>query len=58
MTEGSYCRDRLGDSLTEKLQALAFQELCQHLRDRSDEVANIDMMALTGFCRNCLAKVV
>lgn len=39
------------------LQAGAFRSLCQHLRERSDEVQNIDLMGLSGFCRNCLAKV-
>ena len=43
-------------TLLEKLQAKAFQSLCQHLQEQSDTVANIDMMNLTGFCRNCLAK--
>jgi hypothetical protein len=40
-----------------QLQAGAFRSLCQHLRERSDEVQNIDLMGLSGFCRNCLAKV-
>jgi hypothetical protein len=39
------------------LQSGAFQSLCQHLRERSDEIQNIDLMTLAGFCRNCLAKV-
>ena len=39
-----------------KLEAGAFASLCSHLRDRSDAVQNIDLMALSGFCRNCLAK--
>ena len=39
------------------LQSGAFRRLCQHLRERSNEVQNIDLMALSGFCRNCLAKV-
>ena len=29
--------------------------LINHLRDRSD-VQNIDLMNLSGFCRNCLSK--
>ena len=36
-------------------EAAAFRSLVQHLRKRSD-VENIDMMNLTGFCRNCLAR--
>jgi hypothetical protein len=41
----------------EHMEAGAFRELCQHLRERSDQVQNIDLMTLAGFCRNCLAKV-
>ncbi|MFZ3204868.1 MAG: DUF1244 domain-containing protein [Pseudomonas sp.] len=38
-----------------ELEAAAFRSLLQHLRSRPD-VQNIDMMNLTGFCRNCLSK--
>ena len=38
-----------------ELEAAAFRTLVAHLRKRTD-VQNIDMMNLTGFCRNCLAK--
>jgi hypothetical protein len=38
-----------------ELEAAAFRSLLQHLRSRTD-VQNIDMMNLTGFCRNCLSK--
>ena len=38
-----------------ELEAAAFRGLVQHLQRRTD-VQNIDMMILTGFCRNCLAK--
>ncbi|KAL7549495.1 hypothetical protein ACHAWF_012759 [Thalassiosira exigua] len=34
----------------------AFLSLCRHLRERSDEVQNMDLMTIGGFCRNCLAK--
>jgi len=37
------------------LDAAAFRRLVQHLRSRPD-VQNIDLMNLTGFCRNCLGK--
>lgn len=40
-----------------RLRAGAFLSLCHHLRNRSDEVQNIDLMTIGGFCRNCLAKV-
>ena len=39
----------------EKIEAAAFRKLVQHLRERTD-VQNIDMMNLTGFCRNCLSR--
>jgi uncharacterized protein len=38
-----------------ELEAAAFRRLVQHLRDRAD-VQNIDMMNLSGFCRNCLSN--
>ena len=41
--------------LKTQLEAAAFRRLRDHLRQRSD-VQNIDMMDLTGFCRNCLAR--
>jgi hypothetical protein len=38
-----------------ELQAAAFRALRDHLQSRTD-VQNIDMMTLTGFCRNCLSR--
>ena len=38
-----------------ELEAAAFRTLVQHLRERTD-VQNIDLMNLSGFCRNCLSK--
>ncbi|MEH3022804.1 MAG: DUF1244 domain-containing protein [Pseudomonas oryzihabitans] len=38
-----------------ELEAAAFRTLVQHLRTRTD-VQNIDLMNLSGFCRNCLSK--
>ncbi|MCE2516402.1 MAG: DUF1244 domain-containing protein [Alphaproteobacteria bacterium] len=38
-----------------ELEAAAFRRLVAHLQDRTD-VQNIDMMNLTGFCRNCLSR--
>lgn len=38
-----------------QLEAAAFRRLVQHLRSRPD-VQNIDLMNLSGFCRNCLSK--
>ena len=37
------------------LEAAAFRRLLQHLDERKD-VQNIDLMILSGFCRNCLSK--
>ncbi len=38
-----------------KLEAAAFRRLVNHLRERTD-VQNIDLMNLSGFCRNCLSR--
>ncbi len=44
------------DKQTElELEAAAFRRLKDHLSKRTD-VQNIDMMNLTGFCRNCLSR--
>ena len=37
------------------IKAKVFDHLLQHLKDRND-VQNIDLMNLSGFCRNCLSK--
>jgi len=37
------------------IEAAAFRALIAHLQQRSD-VQNIDLMNLSGFCRNCLSK--
>ena len=38
-----------------ELEAAAFRRLLSHLDERKD-VQNIDLMTLSGFCRNCLSK--
>ena len=38
-----------------ELEAAAFRTLVEHLRKRT-HVQNIDLMNLSGFCRNCLSK--
>ncbi len=38
-----------------ELEAAAFRRLVAHLRERND-VQNLDLMNLAGFCRNCLSK--
>ncbi|WP_298858468.1 DUF1244 domain-containing protein [uncultured Sulfitobacter sp.] len=39
-----------------ELQAAAFRRLQKHLMEDRTDVQNIDMMNLTGFCRNCLSR--
>lgn len=39
-----------------ELEAAAFRRLLEHLMDKRPDVQNIDMMNLTGFCRNCLSR--
>jgi predicted N-formylglutamate amidohydrolase len=47
-------KDTVMDEKTrESLEAAAFRRLVAHLRERND-VQNIDLMNLAGFCRNCL----
>jgi len=49
-------RDReIPEATRVELEAAAFRRLVSHLRARTD-VQNIDMMNLTGFCRNCLSN--
>jgi uncharacterized protein len=43
------------DSRQTELEAAAYRKLVEHLRER-DDVQNIDLMNLAGFCRNCLAR--
>ncbi len=38
-----------------RIEAAAFRRLVAHLQLRND-VQNIDLMNLAGFCRNCLSK--
>lgn len=45
----------MDDKTRIELEAAAFRHLVQHLRER-DDVQNIDLMNLAGFCRNCLSK--
>lgn len=42
------------DAIDDAVAAQAFRRLVRHLRHRSD-AQNIDLMGLSGFCRNCLA---
>ena len=45
----------MDDATRIELEAATFRRLRDHLRERTD-VQNIDMMNLTGFCRNCLSR--
>ncbi|PWV65849.1 hypothetical protein C7443_101334 [Plasticicumulans acidivorans] len=45
----------IDESTRTEIEAAAFRQLVAHLRERND-VQNIDLMNLAGFCRNCLSK--
>ncbi|MEK9644028.1 MAG: DUF1244 domain-containing protein [Alphaproteobacteria bacterium] len=45
----------MDDQTRIELEAAAFRALRDHLRERTD-VQNIDLMNLSGFCRNCLSR--
>ena len=45
----------MDDTTRTELEAAAFRRLVAHFRERTD-VQNIDLMNLSGFCRNCLSK--
>ena len=45
----------MDNKTNQELQSLTFERLLNHLRERKD-VQNIDLMDLSGFCRNCLSK--
>ncbi|MEE9139613.1 MAG: DUF1244 domain-containing protein [Alphaproteobacteria bacterium] len=45
----------MDDATRTELEAAAFRQLVQHLREHP-QVQNIDLMNLAGFCRNCLSK--
>lgn len=46
----------MDDATRTELEAAAFRRLIEHLMDKRPDVQNIDMMNLTGFCRNCLSR--
>ena len=45
----------MDDKTKIELEAAVFRRLVAHLRGRED-VQNIDLMNLAGFCRNCLSN--
>ncbi|MFG5381544.1 DUF1244 domain-containing protein [Yoonia sp. R2-816] len=46
----------MDDQTRIELEAAAFRRLQQHLMQDRPDVQNIDMMNLSGFCRNCLSR--
>jgi len=46
----------MDDQTRIELEAAAFRRLRRHLMEERTDVQNIDMMNLTGFCRNCLSR--
>ena len=42
------------NEISDAVAAAAFRRLVAHLQHRQD-AANIDLMGLAGFCRNCLS---
>ena len=47
--------DELDQNTKNMIEAQVLQRLIKHLQVRTD-VQNIDLMNLSGFCRNCLSK--
>ena len=45
----------MDDKIKKELYSEVLETLIEHLRKRND-VQNIDLMNLSGFCRNCLSK--
>ncbi|MFN3661493.1 DUF1244 domain-containing protein [Yoonia sp.] len=46
----------MNDQTRTEIEAAAFRRLRKHLLEDRPDVQNIDMMNLTGFCRNCLSR--
>lgn len=53
MTNSNMAADIMPE-IDDEVAAAAFRRLVAHLRHRHD-AENIDLMGLSGFCRNCLA---
>ena len=45
----------MDDKIKKEIQSATLDRLVSHLKERKD-VQNIDLMNLSGFCRNCLSK--
>ncbi len=46
----------MDDQTRIELEAATFRRLQKHLMEDRQDVQNIDMMNLAGFCRNCLSR--
>lgn len=46
----------MDDQTRIEIEAAAFRALRHHLMVKRPDVQNIDMMNLTGMCRNCLSR--
>ena len=46
----------MDDQTRIELEAAAFRRLRKHLMEDRQDVQNIDLMNLAGFCRNCLSR--
>ncbi|MBV1863594.1 MAG: DUF1244 domain-containing protein [Rhodobacteraceae bacterium] len=46
----------MDDQTRIEIEAAAFRTLQHHLMVKRTDVQNIDMMNLTGMCRNCLSR--
>ncbi len=46
----------MDDQTRIEIEAAAFRRLRKHLMEDRQDVQNIDLMNLAGFCRNCLSR--
>jgi hypothetical protein len=46
----------MDDATRTEVEAAAFRALRRHLLEARPDVQNIDLMNLSGFCRNCLSR--
>lgn len=46
----------MDDQTRIEIEAAAFRRLRKHLMEDRQDVQNIDLMNLGGFCRNCLSR--
>jgi uncharacterized protein len=46
----------MDDQTRLELEAATFRALVHHLMEKRPDVQNIDLMTLSGFCRNCLSR--